>query len=250
MRGAGAGRVDASVPESHRPSPTRRTRSVRTLGFVCALASIGVLLAFSTATAEPPAADPAAALEGGKPLPDGAWSVKFPWMAKQSVMFVSDAEAERMVGFVKFDNPGIEPVGTVKLDGKGGGTGSFKVPAKEMTTGIPGRDEHMMGAQWLDGGKFPDIVYTITKLERVKPTVYRATGTWKMHGVEKPVSTLANVRFLDKLYGFDAANGIARLKTKLSLGLKDFGVTSEYVGSPSVAATWDVEVVVLGALEK
>jgi hypothetical protein len=33
------------------------------------------------------------------------------------------------------------------------------------------------------------------------------------------------------------------------VNLKDFGVTSPYVGSPAVANAWDVEIVALGILE-
>jgi polyisoprenoid-binding protein YceI len=228
--------------------PTART------AFRFALPALaGVLLALPIASAEPPPSapkpDPATALEGGTPLPDGAWKAVFPPMAKQSILFISDAEVERMVGLVKFDNPGKDPLGTVTVDGKGGGSGSFQVFVKDMTTGIPSRDEHQNGAQWLEADKFPDITYTITKLERVKPTVYRATGTWKMHGVEKPLVTLANVRFVKEMANVPAPNGIARLKAKFQVNLKDFGVTSPYVGSPAVANAWDVEIVALGILE-
>jgi polyisoprenoid-binding protein YceI len=218
----------------------------------------GALLALPVASAEPPpsgpAADPVAALEGGTPLPEGAWNAKFLWHPKQSILFISDAEVERMVGLVKFDDPGLGDLGNVKVDGKGGGTGSFRVPVKDMTTGMASRDEHQNSAMWLDAAKFPEITYTITKLERVKPTVYRATGTWKMHGVEKPLVTLANVRFVKEMPGFPAQNtpapnGIARLKTKFQVRLKDFGVTSPYVGSPAVSDAWDVEIVALALLE-
>ena len=96
----------------------------------------------------------------------------------------------------------------------------------------------------------PEASYALTKIERVKPTVYRVTGTWKMHGVEQEISTLANVRFIEKMDHFDAPSGIARLKTKVSLSLKAFGVTNPYVGSAAVAETWDVELVIIGVLAK
>jgi polyisoprenoid-binding protein YceI len=171
-------------------------------------------------------------------------------MAKQCVTFVSDAAVERTVGVVSFGNPGTVPLGTVTLDGKGGGTGSFSVPVKEMSTGVAGRDEHLRSGMWLDAEKFADVTYKIAKIEKVKPTVFRVTGTWKMHGVEKEVSSLANVRFIDKMDHVDAPSGIARLKTKLSVSLKAYGVDNPYVGSAAVADTWDVELVVLGVLAK
>ena len=197
-----------------------------------------------------PVADPLAALEGGVALPDGAWKITFPWMAKQSVSFVSDATVERMIGAVNFSDPGTRPLGTVALDGKGGGTGAFTVTVADISTLSGERDEHMRTEMWLDAKKFPEISYAISKIERVKPTVYRVTGLWKMHGVEKEIVTLANVRFIDKMDHMDAPNGIARLKTKVSVSLKAFGVANPYVGSAAVADTWDVEMVVLGMIDK
>ncbi len=197
-----------------------------------------------------PVVDPAVALEGGTPLPEGAWKITFPWMVKQSVSFVSDAAVERMIGAVNFSDPGTKPLGTVSLDGKGGGSGGFAVTVADVSTLSPERDEHLRSEMWLDAKKFPEITYVVAKVERVKPTVYKVTGTWKMHGVEKEVSALANVRFIEKMDHFDAPNGIARLKAKFPLSLKAFGIDNAYVGSPAVADTWDVEMVVIGVLEK
>ncbi len=197
-----------------------------------------------------PIQDPAVALEGGTPLPEGAANITFPWMPKQSISFVSDAAVERMIGAVNFSDPGTKPLGTVTLDGKGGGTGSFTVTVADLSTLSPSRDEHLRGETWLDAKKFPEITYTITKIEKVKPTVVRVTGLWKMRGVEKEISALANVRFIDKMDHFEAPGGIARLKTKLSVSLKAFGIDNPYVGCPAVAETWDVEMVLIGVIEK
>lgn len=220
-----------------------------------AVFAVLALVGFAAARADEPkpsgpVADPAVALEGGVPLPEGAWNIKFPWMGKQSISFVSDAAVERMIGAVNFSDPGTKPLGTVALDGKGGGTGSFTVTIADISTLSPSRDEHLRSELWLDAKKFPEVSYVLTKLERVKPTVWRVTGTWKMHGVEKELTTLANVRFIDKMDHFDAPSGVARLKAKLGVSLKAFGVTNDYVGSPAVADTWDVEMVLLGVIEK
>lgn len=197
-----------------------------------------------------PVPDPTLALEGGTPLPEGAWSITFPWMVKQSVSFVSDAPVERMIGAVNFSDPGIKPLGTVALDGKGGGTGAFTVTLADVSTLSTERDEHLRSEMWLDAKKFPEVSYTITKIEKLKPTVVRVTGIWKMHGVEKEISALANVRFIEKMDHFDAPSGIARLKTKFSVSLKAFGVDNPYVGSPAVADAWDVEMVLIGVIAK
>ena len=197
-----------------------------------------------------PIPDPAVALEGGTPLPDGASKITFPWMTKQSVSFVSDAAVERMIGAVNFSDPGTKPLGTVTLDGKGGGAGSFTVTVADITTLSAERDEHMRSETWLDAKKFPEINYTITRIEKLKPTVVKVTGMWKMHGVEKEISALANVRFIDKIDHFEAPDGVARLKAKFSVSLKAFGVDNPYVGSAAVADAWDVEMVLIGVIGK
>ncbi len=202
-----------------------------------AAAFAGLLVVANVGSAEPPPSgprsDPVAALEGGTPVPDGAVSIQFPWMGKQSVSFTSDAEIERMVGTVSFSEAGADPLGTATLDGKGGGSVSFTVPVAKITTGVAGRDEHMVGPMWLDGAKHPNVVFKADKVERVKPTVYRVTGTWSMHGVEKPVTVLANVRYIPEVQHF--AKDVVRLKAQFSLNLKEFGVMNEYVGSPVVS---------------
>ena len=236
-------------------------RALAPLALVAALAlGVGALALGPAFADEPrpsgPVADPALALEGGTRPPDGAWKIPFPWVMKQAVSFVSDALVERTVGAVNFSDVGTKPLGTVSLDGKGGGSGAFAVTVADISTLSPERDARLRSDEWLDAKRFPEIAYTIAKVERVRPTVYRVTGTWKMHGVEKELTTLANVRFVERLDGFegkdgfDAKFGLARLKARFSVGLKAFGVDNAYVGTPLVADAWDVEMVLLGALAK
>lgn len=225
------------------------------VAFGALLTGSGVLsLARSVGADEPkpsvPAVDPAASPEGATPLPEGAWKITFPWEPRQSILFVSDAPVARTVGAVNFSDSGTKPLGTISLDGKGGGTGAFAVTVTDISTLSPERDASLRGDKWLDAKKFPEISYAITKLEKVKPTVYRVTGTWKMHGVEREISVLADVRFVPKLQGLEAPNGIARLKAKLSFSLKAFGIENPLVGSAVVADQWDAELVVLGVLAK
>jgi polyisoprenoid-binding protein YceI len=191
--------------------------------------------------------DPAA-LEGGNPVPDGAMKATFGWFGKQSITFTSDAEIERMVGLVSFDNATAAPLGTAESDGKGGGSFSFKVPISAMKTGSKDRDEHLAGPMWLDAAKFPEITFTSTKFERVKPTVWKVTGTWSMHGVQKEVSFLANVRHVGKIDR--VGDSVIRVRAEFPISLKAFGVQNQYVGSPAVAESWDVSVDVLGVIGK
>ena len=59
-------------------------------------------------------ADPIAALEGGEPLPDGALTIGFPWIGKQSIMCIGDA-VERQIAFVDFTDGTPGKVGTVEV---------------------------------------------------------------------------------------------------------------------------------------
>lgn len=220
--------------------------------FALPLAAVTVAALFALAAvspAEPPPSgprpDPVAALEGGTPVPDRPFEVVFPWMPKQSLSFVSDPEIERMVGMVNFGDAGTEPVGTARWDGKDG-TAAFTVPVAKMTTGVEGRDDLMAGAVWLDAANHPNVTFKVTKAERLKPTVFRVSGTWSMHGVEKPITVLANVRYFPELANF--GKDVVRLKAEFSVSLKEFGVTNEYVGTPVVAESWDVSMVLLGLI--
>jgi polyisoprenoid-binding protein YceI len=191
-----------------------------------------------------PATDPAA-LEGGTPVPDGAMKADFPDFPKQSITFTSDAPAERMVGLVAFGD-GSKPMGTAETDGKGVGSFSFRVPIASLTTGNKSRDEHMVSAGWLDGAKHPEVSFVSKTVERVRPTVWRATGTWTMHGVAKEVTLLANVRHIGKIER--VGDSVIRVKTAVSLDLSQFGVQNPHLGSAAVAKVWDVSVDLLGVV--
>lgn len=206
-------------------------------------------LVASTAVGEPPSAVPAAPanLEGGDPIPSVAGTVEFPWIGKQSIIATSDA-FERMVAQVDFSNDAHPALGSVTLDGKGGGTGSFSVKVADLITGSTGRDEHLRSAGWLDAEKTPDIKLEITKLERSKPTVFKMEGTWTMHGVTRPISTWANVRYLPEMMYL--GKDVVRVKATFDVSLKAHGVTNESVGTPAVADAWRVEVVLLGLMKK
>ena len=217
----------------------------RKLPAFAALFLAAVAFAVPAALAGPD--EDAAALEGGNPVPDGAMTINFTWMGKQSLTATSDAE-ERVV--VTADTTAQEhpDLGSITMDGKGSGTGEFKVQVKELRSGHTLRDQHLQSADWLDAEKFPEVGLKITKLERVKPTVWRLTGTWTMHGIASAVTALVNVRLIPNMPYL--GDNIVRVKTSFNVSLKAHGVKSEAVGSPMVAESWKVDVVVLGVTKK
>jgi hypothetical protein len=186
-------------------------------------------------------------LEGGTPIPQGAATISFPWIGKQSITATSDA-FERMVAQVDFSDDAHPALGEVKLDAQGGGTGSFAVKVTDLVTGSKSRDEHLRSGGWLDAEKTPDIKLEITKLTRVKPTVFKLDGNWTMHGVTKPISTWANVRYLPEMNHL--GKDIVRVKATFDVSLKAHGLTNPGIGSDAVADAWRVDVVILGLMKK
>jgi polyisoprenoid-binding protein YceI len=219
---------------------------MRTTVPLCALL---LSLSLLTACDEPRSFEERAkAMEGGDPIPAGAAEVQFPWMGKQSIMAVGEA-VERQIAFVDFSDKDHAALGTVTLDASGVGKGEIRVRAADLKTGSNDRDEKLRGPTWLDAASHPDLVLALTKLERVHPTVWKATGTWTMAGVTKPVEFPVNVRWIGAMFGV-ADDGVVRVSGSFVTKLKDHNVGGQWAGTPAVAADWDVNVVLLGVLRK
>jgi polyisoprenoid-binding protein YceI len=186
-------------------------------------------------------------LEGGDPIPAGAATITFPWIGKQSLTATSDA-FERMVAQVDFSAEDRGNLGSVTLDGKGGGTGSFSVKVTDLVTGSTKRDEHLRSGGWLDAEKCPDIRLEITSLTQVKPTVFKMEGSWTMHGVTKPVSAWANVRYLPEMMYL--GKDVVRVKVAFDVSLKAHDMVNPAIGTPAVADAWRIEAVILGLMKK
>jgi hypothetical protein len=219
------------------------------LRLVLALLSLGLLGLTTSALAEPAPSleERAKALEGGNPIPDKAGTVAFPWIGKQSVMAVGDASVERMVAVVDFSDDAHAALGSATLDGKGGGTAKFTAKATDLTSGHKGRDEKLCEPTWVDAKTHPDLVLDVTKLERVKPTVWKATGTWSINGVAKPVEFLLNARWIGAMQ-YVADDGVVRIAGSFTFPLKDHNIGGQWAGTPAVAADWTVQVVLIGVL--
>ena len=225
-------------------------RSTLALAALCLLTGCGDRAPSSSAppTAPAVAADPIDAFEGGDPMPDGATTIEFLWIGKQSVMCVGDS-FERQIAFVDFSaDGGALTIGEVTLDADGSGTARFAVPAVTLRTGHEDRDAKLMGGLWLDAEAHPELVFEATKLERVRPTVWSVEGTWTVKGVAKPVSFLANVRYMPEMQR--VGKDVVRLKASFDFDLADHGVGGKYVGNPAVASTWTVQLVLLGTMQR
>ena len=188
-----------------------------------------------------------AALEGGKPLPEGAMDITFPWIGKQSIMCVGDS-VERQIAFVDFSDEDVDSLGSVQVAADGTATGSFTVRAVDLKTGHAGRDKKLMDGAWLDAESNPTVSFTAKSMKRVKPTVWQINGQWNMRGTFKTVSFLANVRWIGEMKY--VGKTVVRVKGQFRINLKDYGITNPSVGTPAVAEHWDVDVVLLGVAVK
>ena len=192
------------------------------------------------------AAKTIAALEGGKPLPNGKHTIEFPWIGKQSIMCIGDS-VERQIAFVDFTDSAPGMVGTVEVTEKGAASGTFTVPIASLLTGHASRDKKMKNHNWLEVEKQKDLILTCKAMTRVKPTVWKVDGTWSMKGVTQPVSFYANVRWIGEMQR--VGSKVVRVKASFPLRLKDFEIVNPAVGTPAVAGTWDVDVVLLGVVK-
>jgi polyisoprenoid-binding protein YceI len=114
------------------------------------------------------------------------------------IQFVSDAPLERFTG------TSSKLSGEIKLDpAKVAQTkAEIKVAVPSIKTGLALRDEHLQAENWLDGKKYPEAKFVITKvtgLDALKPGVSAdatVLGKFTLHGVTKDVKATAKVRLI------------------------------------------------------
>jgi polyisoprenoid-binding protein YceI len=113
----------------------------------------------------------------------------------------------------------------------------LKVSAKSLTALDPGESDKdrgdvqatMLGEKVLDVVKFPEIVFTSTRVSAVKKNAdgweLTLAGTLSLHGVEKPISFPLRVH---------AEAGLVRAQGEVSVLQTDHGITPIKVGGGSV----------------
>lgn len=124
-------------------------------------------------------------------------------------------KTSKLSGSLKFDHAAKTGGGTITLN------------VKDLSTGIPLRDEHMNSAQWLDSAKFPTISFTTTEVKFVKGDQYQVKGNLTLHGVTKPVTAMVNVKHVKEsaaTKGQGFKGDILQIKTSFTVTLSDYGV--------------------------
>ena len=184
-----------------------------------------------------PAPKTAADFEGGTPIPSGAMTIIIPWTGKQSIMCVGAKSIERQIAFIDFGTEENEAqtdekqkmlLGSVTLDEKGSGTGSFIAHTSRLRSGDKKRDGYLMGGAWLDAENNPTLGFKATKMTKLKPTVWEVEGDWTMRGVSKKVKFFSNVRYVPEMKYL--GKNIARMTGSFDINLKEFGMDNGTVG--------------------
>lgn len=118
--------------------------------------------------------------------------------------------------------------GAINFDAaKGTGSGQISIAVKGIDTGIPLRNDHMAGDQWLDAAKYPNITFKANKVQRTGRESFRVIGDFTLHGVTKTITTdvilksvLASAQ--SKKLGFKG--DAVQLSTKFKIKLSDYNV--------------------------
>ncbi len=179
-------------------------------------------------------------------------------MNRNSVTFKSTAPLEDIVGtsnkitgYLTFDpeNP------------KKGGHGKLTVPVASLNTGIPLRDEHLVGADWLSAAANPNIVFEITDVKNVRAVKKSAdaqtfnvdaVGTFSLNGVTNTLTVPARVTYLVESEATKqrVPGNLLAARTTFDIALADYNITGpkgmDLIGA-KVGETVEVEVSVVGS---
>lgn len=80
---------------------------------------------------------------------------------------------------------------TASVDGDPADPASARISAKievgSINTREPKRDDHLRSGDFFDAGKFPEMTFASTKVEKVSANKAKVTGNLSLRGVTKPV---------------------------------------------------------------
>ncbi|MCB9728086.1 MAG: YceI family protein [Deltaproteobacteria bacterium] len=165
------------------------------------------------------------------------------------VVFENDAPFEVITGITNAVS------GEVKVDlaNPSMATGTVSIPVDSIKTGIPTRDEHLQGEQWLDAKAHPQITFEIDKIdtkakalkpgEKVEATVH---GKITIKGVTKPVKAKAFVTYrkaTEETKKVWIKTDVLVIRAVFTLNIRDFGIIPpEHLAGVKVADQVEVKV--------
>lgn len=172
--------------------------------------------------------------EAPKTLPAGSVVYHTITGRDAQVVFTSEAPLERIVGksnmVAGYAVPGPKDNPAALVSAK------WVLPVKSMATGIPLRDEHLAGKEWLDAASFPHVEFTLQRVEEIKEvkkgdgfSTWSATlvGEMSMHGVKReikvPDARLSFFQASDKTKSI-APGDLIFLKCEYTVKMSDYGI--------------------------
>lgn len=177
--------------------------------------------------------------EPAAPLPDGATLYHTLAGRDAQVVFTTDAPLEKIVG------KSNEVVGFAVAGPKDSpaklASAEWLLPIASIATGIPLRDEHLAGGEWLNAEAYPNIRFVLSSVDDVTEvkkgdgfSTWSATltGQMTMHGVSREVRVPdARISFFDESEKTKniAPGQLLFIKCDYTIVLSDFGIKNSDV---------------------
>lgn len=98
---------------------------------------------------------------------------------------------------------------------------SGTIDVSSINTNVKGRDKHLLTADFFNVEKFPKIEFQSTGVENATEKTATLKGTFKMHGVEKPITLDVEIHGVGK---DPWGNVRAGFTAKTKINRKDFGL--------------------------
>jgi polyisoprenoid-binding protein YceI len=79
--------------------------------------------------------------------------------------------------------------GTINVDNEKPANSSVvvNIPVTSINSNVKALDEHLVGADWFDAAKYPNITFKSTKVRALGKNKYKITGDLTVKGITKPV---------------------------------------------------------------
>ncbi|HEX8552612.1 MAG TPA: FKBP-type peptidyl-prolyl cis-trans isomerase [Abditibacteriaceae bacterium] len=135
------------------------------------------------------------------------------------------------------------------------GVARFEVDVSKLDSGIDKRNEHMLGADWLDAAKYPKAVFTLNRLVQtdrslnnsLQPGQSRtvmAEGTMEFHGQTKPLSARVELKPISASDDTKSRlpGDLLHIRATFPLKLNDFGINVPEMAKLKIANEQQVTV--------
>ena len=155
------------------------------------------------------------------------------------IQFVSDAPLERITGVSSGARGGIvlDPQTPAQAQGE------IRVKVASIRTNQDLRDEHLRSENWLDAARYPDIVFTLSRVSGVaalKPdeaAEATVSGRFALHGVTHDLETKARVRWVPA-----ASGDTLRVQASFTVKLEAYKVSIPSIVSLKVSPNIQVNI--------